>query len=297
MFTKCQRRLAGAWTKEPQIGAFDRVGTWNGQYGREVDKNRLWLKVLTERDADVWVLTETHDDLALSYPYQSIHTEQRYRTNNGGRWTSIWTRFPIIERINTIDPSRTVCARLQADTGLEVVAYGTVLPWMHDRTRDADDPRPAWSEFYRVTDQQAVEWKRLRGRYPSAALVVAGDLNHNLGGPHYYGTNKGRNQLHEALAGAELDCLTQTDNFPPGQLGYPPIDHVCAAPPRNHQLSASVEGWEKTTRDGVTLSDHSGVLADIEFRPRPPPNATPTSRPASSQTSTTPRPISSHEPE
>ncbi len=170
-----------------------RVGTWNVQFGRGVDKNRLRLDVLTERDADVWVLTETHDDLALPYPYQSIHTEQRYRTNNGGRWTSIWTRFPIIERIDTIDPSRTVCARLQADTGLEVVVYGTVLPWMHDRTSDADDPRPAWSEFYRVTDQQAVEWKRLRGRYPSAALVVAGDLNHNLGGPHYYGTNKGRN--------------------------------------------------------------------------------------------------------
>lgn len=243
-----------------------RVGTWNVQFGRGDEKNRLRLDTLIARNADVWILTETHDHLALSHPYRPIHTNPRYRPDHGGRWTTIWTRFPIVEHIETIDPSRTVCARLRATSNLEVVVYGTVLPWMHDRTGDPDDPRPAWSEFYRVTDQQASEWKALRDRYPSAALVVAGDLNHNLGGPHYYGTDNGRTQLREALADAGLECLTETDNFPTGQLDYPPIDHVCAAAPHGQQLAASVEGWTKTTADGVTLSDHSGVLADIELR-------------------------------
>ncbi len=239
-----------------------RVGTWNVEFAKGPEKNRRRLEILTERDCDIWVLTETNDDLALPHPYGSVSTEDRHGPDNGGRWTTIWTRFEIAERIATTDPSRTACARVVTTTGLSIVVYGTVLPWHADGLHD-DPPKTNWSEFDRVVDEQAGEWRSLRARYPDALLVVAGDLNHNLGGPHYYGTKNGRAQLRKALASADLDCLTETERIPTGQLDFPPIDHVCAAPPTGHTLRARAEGWPKTTPDGVVLTDHSGVVATI----------------------------------
>jgi len=43
-----------------------RIGTWNTEYASGVDKNARRLALLNGRPADVWVLTETHDDLDLS---------------------------------------------------------------------------------------------------------------------------------------------------------------------------------------------------------------------------------------
>jgi len=92
-----------------------------------------------------------------------------------------------------------------------VVVYGTVLPWQHDAGPDKAHPAPGWAEFARVVLEQGAEWLELRTRFPDATLVVAGDLNQNLGGPHYYGTSAGRSALRSALAGAGLACLTETD--------------------------------------------------------------------------------------
>ncbi len=241
-----------------------RVGTWNVEYARGAEKNRRRLAVLSERNADIWVLTETHDELEPPPDYHSVSTERRYSAGNGGRWTTIWSRFPIVESIETLDPSRTVCVRVTTDGGPGIVVYGTVLPWHTDGAAD-EPPKKNWSEFHRVVEVQAAEWRCLRQSYPDDALIVAGDLNHNLGGKHYYGTKDGRVRLREALASADLTCLTETDRIPNGQLAYPPIDHVCAAAPAGRHLDSRAEGWEKIDADGVALTDHSGVAATITF--------------------------------
>jgi uncharacterized protein (UPF0371 family) len=57
-----------------------RVGTWNVEYARGVVKNRARLDLLNSYNADVWVLTETHDELDLSASHTAIHSEQRYST-------------------------------------------------------------------------------------------------------------------------------------------------------------------------------------------------------------------------
>jgi hypothetical protein len=246
-----------------QSGAL-RVGTWNVQCGRGAEKNARRLEVLSSRRADVWVLTETHDELDLSATHNPVHGAQRYDTP-GGRWTTVWTSLPVLETLTTGDTSRCVAVRLDGGCVGEVVVYGTVLPWQHDKGPDAERPAKGWSEFARVTAVQAKEWQGLREQHREATLVVAGDMNHNLGGPHYYGTTSGRALLRANLAQAGLVCLTETENFPPGALRFPPIDHVCAGAGRGRELTARVEGWEKTL-DGARLSDHSGVLAAIEVK-------------------------------
>jgi hypothetical protein len=242
-----------------------RIGTWNVQYGKGTEKNRRRRDLLVQRDADVWILTETNDQLDLSDAFLPVHSADRYSSAAGGRWVSIWTRLPVLDLHPTEDRWRTVAATVDGGPCGALIIYGTVLPWQHDIGPDSLAPAPGWSEFYRVTPSQGAEWSGLRASNKNATLIVAGDLNHNLGGPQYYGTTRGRTALREALQSADLTCLTESERFQPGQLAYPPIDHVCAAPPEGHRIDSAVEGWNKSTADGTVLSDHSGVLADIQI--------------------------------
>lgn len=244
-----------------------RVGTWNVQYARGIEKNRRRRDLLASHAADVWVLTETHDDLDLSASHRAIHSEQRYRTP-GGRWTTIWTSRPLIERLPTSDPTRCVAVRLDAADAGELIVYGTVLPWKGDAGPLAESPARGWDEFHRVVPAQGREWTALRKRFPEATLVVAGDLNQDLGGKHYYGTKACRALLNAELARAELACLTTTDRFALRELQHPPIDHVCPGPGLGRQFTTEVHGWDNVV-DGVTLSDHGGFLATMWGLVRP----------------------------
>jgi Endonuclease/Exonuclease/phosphatase family len=242
-----------------------RIGTWNVQYARGVAKNRARLELLDSYNAHVWVLTETHDDLDLSHSHNRVHSEHRYPTP-GGRWTTIWTSLPVIERLPTGDARRCVATRLDAGMAGEVVVYGTVLPWNGDAGPDATQPARGWDEFHRVVPEQGREWATLRNRYPGATLIVAGDLNQDLGGRHYYGTKACRALLASQLANANLSCLTTTDRFDPGLLQHPPIDHICAAPGRDRSLTSKAHGWNNVVHD-VKLSDHGGTLVSLKIDP------------------------------
>lgn len=242
-----------------------RIGTWNVQYARGAVKNSARLELLNKWNADVWVLTETHDDLDLSASHTAIHSEHRY-AKPGGRWTTIWSSLPVVERIPTGDPHRCVAARLDAGEAGELVVYGTVLPWNGDAGPDAATAR-GWDEFRRVVPEQGREWVALRESYPAATLVVAGDLNQDLGGRHYYGTKACRALLGSQLAKATIDCLTTTDRFDPGLLQHPPIDHICVGPAQDRSLTSKAHGWNNVV-NGVTLSDHGGTLVTLEIAPQ-----------------------------
>lgn len=239
-----------------------RVGTWNVQYARGIEKNQRRLDLLKSQAAQLWVLTETHDDLDLSATHRAIHSHQRFPAP-GGRWTTIWTSLPLIERLPTADPRRCVAALLDAGDAGELIVYGTVLPWNGDVGPVKGSPAKGWEEFARVVPGQGREWASLRERFPNATLVVAGDLNQDLGGRHYYGTRPCRALLNSELVRAGLVCLTTTDRFDAEVLQHPPIDHVCAGPGRGRHFTTEVHGWNNVV-DGATLSDHGGVL--VTFR-------------------------------
>lgn len=236
-----------------------RIGTWNVEYGCGVSKNARRLARLRDADCDLWVLTETHDDLSLGDGFHSLTTPApRPSKATAGRWTTLWSRFPL-ERLPVLDPVRTVAALVHAPFG-DLVVFGTVLPWHSDV--GPEGTARVWTEFYRVVPEQGREWATLRAAHPHASFCVAGDLNMNLGGPHYYGTIKGRAMLREALAGAGLRCVTETERVPQGLLQHPHIDHVCLS----EDLAARAEvvgGWEGSEADGTRLSDHSAVVVEI----------------------------------
>jgi len=241
-----------------------RIGTWNVEYAAGRDKNDRRIRRLREMACDIWVLTETHDDLDLGPDYHAVSTTQRVTGRAGARWTTIWSRCPITKEVSAGDSNRTVAALVESPLG-PLVVYGTVLPWHSDLGPDAS--AKVWAEHHRVVPMQAKEWARLRADYPEAALCVAGDLNMNLGGPHYYGTAKGRELLRDGLRDASLACVTETERVPEGLLSHGPIDHICVS----EQLAsrATVVGaWEGRDGDGVRLSDHSGLVVAVGETPR-----------------------------
>ena len=234
-----------------------RIGTWNVEYASPA-KNERRLAVLRAADADVWVLTETRDSLDLSSTHQAVHSDPRYRTLARGRWVTIWSRFPLVETVAVPDTSRTVAALYETTFG-QLLVYGTVLPWHSDRGPTA--AAKTWAEHHRVIPEQAKEWLTLCVRYPRSALCVAGDLNMNLGGRHYYGTKLGRQLLEEGLREAGIVCVTRFDNVPSGKLAKPHIDHVCL-PLDWAQRTQVVEAWPGAF-EGVRLSDHSGLVVAV----------------------------------
>lgn len=159
------------------------------------------------------------------------------------------------------DPVCTVAAVVEGPRG-PLLVYGTVMPWGSDPGPDLANPARGWTEQDRVLRLQVAEWQDLQRRYPEVALVVAGDLNMNLGGKHYYGTARGRATLQAGLDRAGLACATEWERVPEGTLRHPPIDHVLV-PEAWIAGSRVVSAWEGTTPDGVRLSDHSGLVISV----------------------------------
>jgi hypothetical protein len=240
-----------------------RIGTWNVEYAANSEKNRARLGILRDKPADIWILTETHDDLTLAPSHTAIHSLPRPTGRQGGRWVTIWSSFPIRDRLRVNDEERTVAALIDTPHGALIV-YGTVLPWHSDRGKHPIDTKVTnWSQHYRVINEQCAEWAALRRDHPSAALCVAGDLNLNLGGPHWYGTARGRSAIYAAMDHNNLVCTTEYDQIPAEcRLANPPIDHVLISKGLASN-SRVAEAWEGRQSDGTRLSDHNGLVVEL----------------------------------
>jgi hypothetical protein len=238
-----------------------RIGTWNVEHAAGAEKNAQRTSLIRANPADIWVLTETHDDLDLSATHKPVHSEQRPTDRPGARWVSIWTTYDVLYRISVDDAERTVAAMMNTPLGLMVV-YGTVLPWHSDRGKHAEGVEvPYWSEHHREISRQAAEWSELRDRHKYAFMCIAGDLNTNINGPHYYGTKLGRSLLSDVLDANRLTCVTSTDRLPEGALQHPPIDHIFLSD--KWAATAHVASAWEGTQHGVRLSDHSGLVVEV----------------------------------
>ena len=128
-----------------------RLGTWNVEYAAVRAKNDRRLARLRDMDADIWVLTETHDDLDLGRDYEAVSTIQRPAQRTGARWTTIWSRFRVARLLAVEDANRTVAALVESPMG-PLVVFRTVLPWQSDR--GPDGTAKGWTEHHRVVPMQ-----------------------------------------------------------------------------------------------------------------------------------------------
>ena len=248
-----------------------RIATWNLERPRARQEEKLSViqTQLESVDADIWILTETNSCVSPGADYQGVQSEvmtspERYWP--GENRTTIWSRFPVKKEVQTHDPDTAVCAEIDCG-GRMFLIYGTVLPYHAAGTNYAYrsmgqtvSGRKAWQLHYEAIAAHEKEWKQLRGKYPSHAFIVGGDLNQNRDGRRWYGTNHGRERLGSALRSAGLVCTTEgpveTEN---GETLDPCIDHICldtVLQDRRPRVFGWVPGVKK---NGKPVSDHNGV--------------------------------------
>jgi endonuclease/exonuclease/phosphatase family metal-dependent hydrolase len=243
-----------------------RIATWNLQRPTNAGSSRAvrMLERIRAIDADVWVLTETHEAISPGDGYRAVATSGSDREQHPGeRWTMIWSRLPIVDVETTCDPIRTACARIALDAGPRLLMYGTVLPWRADRRWL---PRSGGAAFVQVLGEQAADWRRLRDKYPDDFLCVAGDFNQELGDRTYAGTAPGRAELRRALDAAALECRTGDEVDPVARLTQDEranIDHICFDARAVAGPQTAVGAWPARIDDLRTLSDHFGVWIDV----------------------------------
>src|SRR5687768_6754008 len=147
---------------EPVSGARFRIATWNLERPRARGfwKNGLRLKQIAELDADVFVITETHDAIDLEprgYRGVSSPTADWYH-RPGEHCVTIWAkgRWELVAVSSALlEPSLTACATLNTPFG-PMMVYGTIIPY-HLFRGQSKTSKP-WIEHRNSIARQCADW-------------------------------------------------------------------------------------------------------------------------------------------
>ena len=240
-----------------------RVATWNVERiaAKSWKRRPRILEHMAAVGADVWILTETRASLSPGPGLHGLHAPPHpsRRPDPDERWVSVWSRWPMEPTAVEASPRGTVAAVVRVPAG-PLLVYGTVIPWGNEP--DADGRVGMWREHERELERQGIEWRELRRLHPGVPLIVAGDFNQDRDGSGWYWTRRVRALLSEELDRAGLAVATADDMVAAGQLETHLVDHV-AADAGVVRRGAHVRGWPPRSPDGVRLSDHPGVAADL----------------------------------
>jgi len=240
-----------------------RIATWNVERPtpKQTLKNEARIEKIREINADIWILTETHEVIDLSATHYGAATKPSARKPRPGEYcAAVWSRWPALRRIETADPTEAVCVEVAHPDG-PLLVYGSIIPW--DGCKGSDGNSPKWGEHYRYIEWHGRDWLRLRREFPDHPIITGGDYNQNRDGARWYGTCKGRDMLTQALEDAGLRCVTEEDFVKTGKLQKRhTVDHLCMDVLLAEKVQ-SVGAWDRERSDGLQLSDHSGIYVDL----------------------------------
>lgn len=239
------------------------LATWNLMHAESVHRRKL-LREHTDRvDADVWILTETHDAFSPGLPYRhSSLAVADERHHPDCRWVTIWSRYEL-DPLKASDAERTAAVRISPGFGPPIIVLGTVLPWLGSAWRG--HPARGGVAFREALRVQMSDLRRMAADHPDHDLFMAGDFNQDLVSPPYYGSRANRTELEGALASANLVPLTAGSRDPIRRLSPPCacIDHICASSTARWRASAPFR-WPDRPLPDRRLSDHFGVGVRLE---------------------------------
>jgi endonuclease/exonuclease/phosphatase family metal-dependent hydrolase len=228
-----------------------RVATWNLQRHRpDSAKGQAALAHLRSLDADIVILTEAwtghlgddfhHVDAGLTGT-SHLHRDER-KVVVGSRWSI----RDLSTNLDVPTPGRFVSAIVDTPSGsLRVI--GVCIPWYASRVRSGEARN--WADFqtFLTALQPILE------SHQGMPCVVAGDFNLKLPA-----SDRNRDQmqrLHAAFSGFHI----ATTGARP-ETGRSLIDHIAISP----GLSCdSVKTWSRVL-EGLAVSDHDGVMVDLE---------------------------------
>ena len=243
-----------------------RIANWNLQrvHPSESRAERI-LKHLKLVDADIWVLTETHELIEPGELFSSVMSDKHDgESKPGEHWAGIWSRFPITHLPSFVsDGSRCTAALIKHPEIGDVTVYATVLPWIGSAWRDIESGGGA--AFKAALNAYTIDWKKLQAAFPNALHVVAGDFNQDLAPYHYYGSKMQRDLLEDALAATHMKAVTAGLNDPEETkklYRHACIDHICVSDSPGIQVIKTTR-WPVAGKPDLRLSDHFCVAVEL----------------------------------
>ena len=240
-----------------------KIATWNLRRLIAAPSLRaeIILAEMRRVDADIWVLTEAHDNIRPADCYESVASGTPDRTHSSGeRWAMIWSRFPIGRAIATSDASRTVAVRVTPPRGADLIVYGSVLPWLGSSWQE--HPAKNGEAFKSALTAQRNDWENLKSANEDCELIVAGDLNQDLADKHFYGSKANRSLLGKALTACGLRAVaaSSADPVPLHSPRRSSVDHICVPIGATRWSDAPVGSWPETDWPPRDVSDHFGLF-------------------------------------
>jgi endonuclease/exonuclease/phosphatase family metal-dependent hydrolase len=218
-------------------------------------------------DADIWILTETHELVGPGGGYSSVMSGEPDRESKPGEhWAGIWSRHPITHLPSFVsDAARCTAAYIKHPDIGEIVVYAMVLPWTGSEWRgfrSADGVA-----FAEALNTYVGDWQKLHAAFPNALHIVAGDFNQDLAPYHYYGSKKQRGLLEAALAASsiKMTALTAEANDPidwDRKQRYACIDHICVSESPGIHAGRTIR-WPEIGKPDPRLSDHAGIAVEL----------------------------------
>ncbi len=205
------------------------IANWNVM--RAVPNQSRFLSI--EKDfeanhADIWFLTETHEELAPDKGYSSHFSGDPDRESKvGERWSAVWSNWPLQElKGYACDSTRSVIGRIAESEFGEIILYGNVLPWNNDYRAKSSSSYQIYADALEV---QKSDWKKIQHDFPNTILIVAGDFNQGLVDFHYYGSAKKHRLLESTLKECNLVVLTAGENDPIARDSCPARTSITSA--------------------------------------------------------------------
>lgn len=228
-----------------------RIGTWNVWRKRpSTPTGRKALEHLRSLALDVAVLTEAWcDHLGGSWNHADGGEPDAPRHHENERKVVIASRWPLREVSTLLDvetPGRLVSALVdRPEEPFRVI--GVCIPWSGSRVRSRSS-KP-WEDHLAFLEALGPLLERNAGE----PCIVAGDFNQRV-------PSAGQNRLAaESLKRVFKPFSIVTGEVRPG-TGRQMIDHIGVS--RHFRVTESFE-WSGTL-SGAKLSDHDGVLVDLE---------------------------------
>lgn len=240
-----------------------KIANWNLERINPLQRRSVEiLKYIKSVDADIWVLTETHESVGPTGYSACFSGDPDRVSKKGERWIGICSKWPMEPLpFYVSDPSRSAAIRVTETPFGDLIVFGCVFPWGNGWR---GNPGIDGQDFEAALKLQSEDWQRLRKENPDATLIVAGDFNQDLAPNHYFGSKKKRALLELALLESGLDPLTSEATDPIFRDSSPNacIDHICISQNVGWNLKSTMR-WPDSAHPILTISDHFGVGVEV----------------------------------
>ena len=227
---------------------------WNVEWKTPRSVGGKWItQKIGELDPDVSCLTEITEALIPEGEVLRSDLDYGYENKGDRRKVILWSRKPWTE-IDLVGDPELPCGRFVSGVTMGIRFIGVCIPWQSAHVSTGRKDRKSWEDhlIYCRGLERIIE-KHRKEIFP---VCVLGDYNQRI--PRV----KQPVEVAEALAAcfpSDFSICTAGMN---DLEGKPLIDH-CAV---SSGLSAQVkEILPKETPDGDKVSDHAGVVQELDF--------------------------------